>query len=692
MPLLFSTRSLAVLLAVSCVPLLPCHAETPVAVKLGIVNGVGISPLFDPARHMRVADVKPGMKGYCETVFSGTKIERFDVEVVSITRNEAPGLDAVLIMCNGGSIGGINGAPSGMQHYGSVAGMSGSPVYLYDNGKDGPAHMLGAFAFGYSLAKDAIAGVTPIEYMLALADPKIDRPGSKPEGDPAAPGAKKARAHWSWSDSVPNLAGMSGRGGDSRAASSSIGLSLSASGISSATLEKLRPILSAYGIRNLNSGGGGLGLQASGGGGRPGSEFADAKIEPGSTLIIPMLSGDTEIAALGTCTEVIGDRVFAFGHPFEGEGGVELPMCAGYVNTIIATLNSSFKVGATTSMKGTLRADTATGVAGILGQPAKTIPITIHVKYSDGTVDRTFHYSAVRHPRFTPLLSMVALAASLETDRKLPANNTVTLGSTINLAGRPALKVHDTIAGGAPADVFGSLAVPLMALTENPFQRLYPDSLDIDVVVEGATRTAEIISAQAAKTSYHAGDTVGIELTYRPFREVESSRHLDFKLPVDLAPGDYQLSISDKQRFETDEVAARPDRISADNIDDLLATVREQISHRADALYVRLAGTGDGLAIRRAPLSKLPPSRRQVMENAARPSITPISISVLKVIPWAHVTAGSADLTITIEPEAGETSKSDKRPVPTPPTRKTRAPKGDSRSPSEASDGLPSEG
>src|SRR5438105_974460 len=34
------------------------------------------STLFDPARHMRVSEVKPGMTGYGLSVFKGTKIER----------------------------------------------------------------------------------------------------------------------------------------------------------------------------------------------------------------------------------------------------------------------------------------------------------------------------------------------------------------------------------------------------------------------------------------------------------------------------------------------------------------------------------------------------------------------------------------------------------------------------------------
>src|SRR5256714_8417624 len=80
------------------------------------------TPLFDPARHMRISEVKPGMKGYGLSVFSGTKIERFDVEVVSVLKNFNPHYDVVLINSHG----------QNLEHTGAIAGMSGSPIFLTD--------------------------------------------------------------------------------------------------------------------------------------------------------------------------------------------------------------------------------------------------------------------------------------------------------------------------------------------------------------------------------------------------------------------------------------------------------------------------------------------------------------------------------------------------------------------------------
>jgi len=97
--------------------------------------------LFDPARHMRVSEVRPGMKGYGLSVFLGTKIERFDVEVISVLKNFNPKTDVVLI-----KFGGDN-----LEHNLAIAGMSGSPIYLYDD--TGKARMIGRVRLRLAVAE-----------------------------------------------------------------------------------------------------------------------------------------------------------------------------------------------------------------------------------------------------------------------------------------------------------------------------------------------------------------------------------------------------------------------------------------------------------------------------------------------------------------------------------------------------------
>src|SRR5437867_5185974 len=104
---------------------------------------------------MSADEVRAGMKGIGRTVFQGTKIEEFNVELLGVLKNFAPKQDMILARLSGGPL-----AKTGV-----IAGMSGSPVYV--DGK-----LLGAVAFSFPFATEPIAGIQPIHQMLDLLDQK----------------------------------------------------------------------------------------------------------------------------------------------------------------------------------------------------------------------------------------------------------------------------------------------------------------------------------------------------------------------------------------------------------------------------------------------------------------------------------------------------------------------------------------
>src|SRR6516225_10835023 len=104
---------------------------------------------------MSVDEVRPGMKGFGKTVFQGTKIEEFNVELLGVLKNFGPKQDMILARLSGGPLA----------RTGVIAGMSGSPVYI--DGK-----LLGAVAFSFPFATEPIAGIQPIHQMLGLLDQK----------------------------------------------------------------------------------------------------------------------------------------------------------------------------------------------------------------------------------------------------------------------------------------------------------------------------------------------------------------------------------------------------------------------------------------------------------------------------------------------------------------------------------------
>src|SRR6202008_4038040 len=97
-------------------------------------------------------DVRPGLKGTGKTVFSGTRVGDFEVEILGVLENAGPKQAIILARLSGGPI----------ERTGVMQGMSGSPVYI--DGK-----LLGAVAMAFPFSKEAIAGIRPIEDMLRVS-------------------------------------------------------------------------------------------------------------------------------------------------------------------------------------------------------------------------------------------------------------------------------------------------------------------------------------------------------------------------------------------------------------------------------------------------------------------------------------------------------------------------------------------
>ena len=67
---------------------------------LSLPIGASLCPAsaeIDKDKYIPFDQVKPGMKGYCLTVYKGTAPEKFEMEVVSVVRNIMPGRNAILV-------------------------------------------------------------------------------------------------------------------------------------------------------------------------------------------------------------------------------------------------------------------------------------------------------------------------------------------------------------------------------------------------------------------------------------------------------------------------------------------------------------------------------------------------------------------------------------------------------------------
>jgi hypothetical protein len=606
---------------------------------------------------MHVSEVRPGMKGYGLSVFFGTKIERFEVEVISVLKNFNPKTDVVLIKFSGDNL----------EHNLAIAGMSGSPIYLYDD--SGKARMIGAFAYGWQLQKDPIAGVQPIEYMLKLPE-KAAAPSSQPTaGNSLEPlpldrrgalGKSVGPTRWYLSDSVL-LPGMKsppanyplaewGRmtpnpklfsAGDDASRLQPLATPLMVGGLSPRVLNEMEPLFRAYGL---------MPMQAGGGDGS--AEDSQVPIEPGSVLGIPLVEGDVDMSAIGTCTDVIGKHVLAFGHSFNSEGRVSLPLAGGSIQGIVASLSSSFKLGSLGRVSGTLQNDQTVGIAGELGAAPSSIPVDLRVKYTDGSEDQTYHFTTALHPKMTPMLVAAAMSSAITGAKEMPDNHTVDYDLSLEFENGKTIHVVNSSVNISAADLFYEVGTPLTAAAENPFEPVMIKKITGSMVVSPTAREAQILYANVPKSRYRPGETVTAYVTYRPFRAGEMMMPVSMELPRDLPDGTYQLTISDWQKFFADERTAEPFKFTAETIDQVFDVLQDAASIRHEALYLRLIRQPDGVAIGHTAMAKLPSSRRQILIGAGRSDTTQFVSSALKVIPTDRVMSGSADFEITIDKNA----------------------------------------
>ena len=119
---------------------------------------VGAEIKWDSSKFMPLSEIVPGMTGEGYTVFSGTTVEKFGFEVVSVEPNFYPNWDVIW----------VKGSGENFEKTGVAGGMSGSPMYI--NGR-----LIGAISLGYYYQREHanLMGVTPIELMVEVTERRM---------------------------------------------------------------------------------------------------------------------------------------------------------------------------------------------------------------------------------------------------------------------------------------------------------------------------------------------------------------------------------------------------------------------------------------------------------------------------------------------------------------------------------------
>jgi len=601
---------------------------------------------------MRVSEVRAGMSGYGLTTFKGSEVERFEVEVLGVLEGWAPRGSVVLIRMT---------SPV-LAETGTIAGMSGSPVYI--DGK-----LLGAVAYGFYFCKVPIAGVTPVEEMIVARD--IDLAAAS-----AARGSRRASYRKTVRErSAAVLEGLRGGRLSSREAlAEALGrmvVPLAPRGPRTWRAEELpgrvRDLLPAAGGATMAPlpiplGVGGAGADRYGamarlaalGGFVPvravsagGEEAPPPRIEPGMPVGAIWISGDLDISSLGTLTMIDGDRVLAFGHSMLGTGESDFPLAAGSVEAVVPSAEHSFRLSAPGRVIGRLTQDRDSAIVGRLGEEAPMFPCTVRLA---GVVDETFRYKIAAYWAMAPFLTFYATGLSAERWEGIENLFTVKATSRIRLEGRPEpIVLSNTYAAFTPmAPALELVWLPLEALMLNPFQEVLVADVEVDLEVQQGFRTARIEGLRVGRREVRPGEALELWVTLREFQGQEHVKRIELPVPEDARPGtDVSILVCDALTSLMAQMSADPGFFSPRDFEGLIASIQRLPS--STDLHVHASVVKQGVRYKGVAMPRLPASVTSMLTfgtetGLALPLLEDVSMSA--PTPW--VVEGLAEASVRI--------------------------------------------
>jgi len=472
---------------------------------------------------MGLDEVRVGMKGKARTVFSGSHIEEFDIEILGVLKNWRPKGNLILVRASGQQV----------EHTGIAAGMSGTPVYI--DGK-----LVGAIAYAWPFSKEPIAGVTPIGEML------------EQESAGGTMGSE-SESKFRWEDS-----------GETGGVLEEIDTPLLLSGFHPAVQRMIESELIRYNMTVAQTGSGN-------------DEVTGLELVAGAPLAAQFVTGDATVSAIGTVTYAGEGRVLGFGHGLFYAGAVEIPMSAAYIHAVLPSLSGSVKLGSASEVVGTITRDGLSGVVGQIGVVPELIPVSVAVE-SDRVEAKEFNFRVMKHSLLTPsfvgwTVSSAALGVTGST-----GDMTIEVDCEIELEGpghgTRSLSYKDSFFSISPAAAIAqSLAAPLALVMQNQFERTDPVSITCRLSVEHSRKVAGVEEVYLSSQRVAAGDSVEVMVRLRPFRGQSHSERFVLHIPGTCQSERVEIRVCSAPEMRTWEVESTNRRLPPRELEQLISQI-----------------------------------------------------------------------------------------------------------------------
>jgi hypothetical protein len=522
---------------------------------------------------MPLSEVRSGMQCTGYSVVRGTDISSFAVEVIDVVAAE-PGADTAMIL--------VEASGPAVDATGIGPGFSGSPVYCGGRNIGAISESIGDYGGKVVLA-------TPIESILA-------NPVDPPTAGAASPRAAAALKRIRREGTRPLMAPL--------------------------TVSGVHPKIG----RALEQAGKRLGRPVAASPAGPLGSFPPQTLRPGSAVATGYSNGDVRMSAVGTVAYTDADRVWAFGHPFEGVGARSLFLQDAYVYKVVNDPNASltggsYKLAAPGHDVGIVTNDAFAAVVGRVSALPATTSVEAFAKDADTGVTRAVRTGVVDETDvdnptgFTPLGSVAPLAvaqAAGTTMQSAPGRLTGRMCITIRLRERPdrparfcnryvsstgffeggADPLSNQIAVAAAFDTAD--AISLIEIYEG--RPPHVTSVRASVEMRRGERVARLLGVRAPKR-VRAGSKVTLRVRMQRYRGDAFTKRYRVRIPRGVKPGRRPLELGlDEETLSEDELLELILGIDPDGDDD--EEIKPPVS--LNDLLERIEGLGrwDGVQLR----------------------------------------------------------------------------------------------
>lgn len=500
-----------------------------------------------------MSEITEGMEGVGYTVIHGTNVEPFKVKVISVLRKMWHGSDAILI-----ELEGLN-----LEHSGTVAGMSGSPIYF--DGK-----IAGALAFGWNYAKDPIAGVTPIEEMYKLYN---DTNASK-------------------------VASIS---------KNSLQTPLMFSGFNGDSFLEYSDKFKEMGFYPMQAGGSISDINQSG------------KFLFGDSVAIVLIDGDFSIAGVGTVSHTDDEKFLLFGHSMWSKGRLRAPVSRAYINHIVASTASSFKIGAAYSnYLGYTVYDGTFGVSGVYGEVPENTMIPVNLQVEDQSfLNKDFNFRVLNDPTYFSYLLSMAIYTAVTSRAGSDEDGVFSVSYEIETDYfEEPYKVTDRILSYSSKDAFKTAIEQLIAPVDffiyNNFNRVGIKSIKLSIK-RSNLEYAFLNDITLLEPKAKAGETIHLRVGITPYGKEKTYINIPVKLPVNLTTDVYSIYAANEYIYNYAERLFMPNKYKIRSLDDVMRIYGK--SYDDKALKVWLYSSARGVQIGKDSFPMLPISKFGVMAN-----------------------------------------------------------------------------